>query len=52
MMGQRITIVLDNDLVDRLRNLQAKQIRKTKKSVSFSKVLNTQLRKRMKPNGN
>lgn len=50
-MGQRITIVLADDLIIRLRNLQAKQIRKTKKTASFSGVLNQQLRKRMKTNG-
>jgi len=47
-MGQRITIVLADDLIVRLRNLQATQIRKTKKSVSFSQMVNQQLRKRMR----
>ncbi len=43
-MGKRITIVLDDDLVKKLREKQAKLIKKSVKSVSFSSVLNETLR--------
>jgi hypothetical protein len=39
-MGQRITIVLDDDLTKKLREKQAKLIKGSTKSVSFSSVLN------------
>jgi len=39
-MGVRITVVLDQSNVEKLRNLQAKMIKSTSKSVSFSSVLN------------
>ncbi len=48
IMGQRITVVLDDDLVKKLREKQAKQIKESVKSVSFSRVLNTTLRKCIK----
>ncbi len=48
IMGQRITVVLDDDLVKKLREKQAKQIKEYVKSVSFSRVLNMTLRKCMK----
>jgi hypothetical protein len=47
-MGKRITVVLDDDLVKKLREKQAKLIRESAKSVSFSRVLNDTLRKRIK----
>ncbi len=47
-MAKRITIILDDDLVKKLYEIQAKQIKKSKKSVSFSHVLNEVLRKRLK----
>jgi len=47
-MSQRITIVLDDDLVISLRQKQAKQIKGSSKSVSFSRVLNETLRKNLK----
>ena len=47
-MGQRITIVLDDDLVKKLREKQAKLIRESTKSVSFSRVVNEILRKGIK----
>ena len=40
IMGKRITIVLDNDLVKKLRDKQAKLIKESEKSVSFSRVGN------------
>ncbi len=47
-MSQRITIVLDDDLALSLRQKQAKLIKGTLKSVSFSRVLNDSLRKNLK----
>ena len=47
-MGKRITIMLEDDLVKKLHEIQAKQIRESKKSVSFSRVLNEVLRKGLK----
>ena len=47
-MAKRITIMLDDDLDKKLRLLQAKQIRDTSKSASFSRVLNDVLRKTLK----
>ncbi len=47
-MGQRITIVLDDDLVKKLREKQAKLIKESTKSVSFSRVVNETLRKGIK----
>ncbi len=39
-MSDRITILLDNDMTKQLRQIQAKMITQTGKSVSFSYVLN------------
>jgi len=39
-MGSRVTIVLDDINAEKLRNLQAKMIKSSSKSVSFSHVLN------------
>lgn len=44
-MAQRITIMLDEELVKRLRNTQAKMIKDSGDSVSFSKVVNQILKK-------
>ena len=44
-MSDKITIVLDDDLIKKLRLKQAKQIQKTLESVSFSKIINDILRK-------
>ncbi len=46
-MLRRITIMLDNDLLKKLRVRQAKEITKSHKSVSFSKVINDLLRKEL-----
>lgn len=48
IMGKRITIVLDDDLLKKLREKQAKQIKESAKAVSFSSVLNETLRKSVK----
>ena len=39
-MGMRVTVVLSNGNVEKLRGIQAKLIRSSTKSVSFSNVLN------------
>ena len=40
MLGDRITVVLESSNVEKLRNIQAKMIKTSPKSVSFSYVLN------------
>ncbi len=47
-IAQRITIMLDDDLLKKLHEVQAKQIKVSTKSVSFSAVLNETLRKSLK----
>jgi len=44
-MGKRVTIVLDEVLVKKLRIIQSKMISKSANSVSFSRVINETLRK-------
>jgi len=39
-MGIRVTVVLDQSNVEKLRGIQAKLIKNSTKSVSFSNVLN------------
>jgi len=48
IMSKRITIVLDDDLVKKLTSIQAKNIVKSEKSISFSKTMNEELRKALK----
>jgi hypothetical protein len=47
-MVRRVTIMIDNDLDKKIRLLQAKEIAKNAKSVSFSSMLNEVLRKSLK----
>ena len=47
-MGKRVTIVLDDDLIKKLREKQAKLIKESTSSVSFSRVLNETVRKSLK----
>lgn len=47
-MPQRITIMLDDDVAKKLRNIQAKQLKNSTSSVSFSKVINETLKKTLK----
>lgn len=47
-MNQRITIMLDDDIIKKLRIIQAKQIKESAESVSFSKVINDYLAKSLK----
>ena len=47
-MAKRITIMMDDDLDKKLRSIQAKAIQSTTSSVSYSKVINETLRKKLK----
>ena len=47
-MAKRITIMIDSDLHRKIRLVQAKQIKDSSSSVSFSKVINQQLEKSFK----
>ncbi len=42
-MGKRVTIVLEDDLLKKLHDIQAKLIKDSKAHVSFSGVLNDTL---------
>lgn len=46
-MPKRITIVMDDDNVKKLRSLQAKMIKESEGSVSLSRVINEILAKSM-----
>jgi len=48
LMSKRVTIVLDDDLVKKLREIQSKLIKESASSVSFSRVLNDVVRKGLK----
>ena len=43
-MALRVTVMLDEDIASKLRDKQAKQIKKTQKGYSFSQALNDSLR--------
>jgi len=47
-MRKRVTIVLDDSLVKKLHDIQAKLIKESKTHVSFSDVLNDTLRTGLK----
>ena len=47
-MAKRVTIMIDDDLDKKLRLLQAKLISKTSESISYSQVVNDELRKQLK----
>jgi hypothetical protein len=47
-MAKRITIIIDDDLDKKLREIQAKKIQTTTSSVSYSEVINETLRKSIK----
>lgn len=47
-MSNRVTIMIEDDLLKKLHEIQAKQIKESSKSVSFSAVLNETLRKNLK----
>ena len=47
-MAKRVTIMIDDDLDKKLRLVQAKLISKSNESVSYSQVINDELRKQLK----
>ena len=47
-MTKRVTIMIDDDLLKKLHEIQAKQIKESTKSVSLSSVLNETVRKSLK----
>ena len=47
-MSKRITIMIDDDLDKKLRLIQAKGIQSTNSSVSYSRVINEALRKKLR----
>ncbi len=47
-MGKRVTIVLEDELLKKLHDIQAKLIKDSKGNVSFSGVLNDTLRTGLK----
>ncbi|MGD8707888.1 MAG: hypothetical protein PVI88_04310 [Nitrosopumilaceae archaeon] len=47
-MKKRITIMLDEDLLKKMHEIQAKQIRDSSQSISLSAVLNEILRTSLK----
>jgi hypothetical protein len=48
MISKRITIVLDDALVKKLRVIQSKKISKSTEHVSFSRIINEELRRALK----
>lgn len=48
IMVRRVTVVLDDDLTKKIRDKQAKLIKESTKSVSFSRVVNEYVRKGLK----
>jgi len=47
-MGKRVTIMLEDDLIKKLHDIQAKLIKDSNANVSFSGVLNDTLRTSLK----
>ncbi|MCJ8305964.1 MAG: hypothetical protein HRU07_02850 [Nitrosopumilus sp.] len=47
-MAERKTIMIDEDIVKKIRVKQAKKIRETASSVSFSSIINEMLRECIK----
>ena len=47
-MTKRVTIMIDDDLDKKIRFIQAKLIKETNSSVSFSRVINDTLEKGLK----
>jgi len=48
IMGKRVTVVLDDNIVKKLHDKQAKLIKESVKSISFSSVINQTLRRTIK----
>jgi hypothetical protein len=47
-MTKRITVLLADDLLKKLHEIQAKQIKRSAKSISLSHIVNETLRKSLK----
>ena len=47
-MAERITIMLNSDIAKKLRMLQAKKIKESSSTVSFSRIVNEALEKGLK----
>ena len=47
-MAKRVTIMIDDDIDKKLRLLQSKLIAKNNESVSYSRVINDELKKQLK----
>ena len=47
-MAKRITIMIDDDLDKKLHLIQAKAIQDTNSAVSFSRIVNETIRKKLK----
>ena len=47
-MARRVTIVMDEDIIKKLHERQARQIKESAKSISFSSVVNEVIRKQIK----
>ena len=47
-MSKRVTVILDDEIIKKLRVIQSKKISKSIGHVSFSQVINDELRKIIK----
>ena len=47
-MSKRITVMIEDEVIEKLRILQAKQIKERTSAVSFSQVINEVLKKNLK----
>ena len=47
-MTKRVTVMIEDDVAKKLRELQSKKLRTSNKSVSFSSVINEVLKKELK----
>jgi len=47
-MGKRITVIIDDENVKKLQLLQAKKIKTSTESVSFSRIINETINKCLK----
>ncbi|MCV0393144.1 MAG: hypothetical protein K5790_07660 [Nitrosopumilus sp.] len=47
-MAQRITVMLDDEVVKKLRSKQAKKIKETANAISFSAIINDSLKECVK----
>lgn len=47
-MSKRITVMIEDEVIGKLRILQARQIKESASAVSFSQVINDVLKKNLK----